>query len=124
MISEVLSYDPGNTVAKNNLAYITKSKEFANTQVKSAKYFRIRNSMFFEREYLNKALKADPYNLDANILMGRLNQRQKKYAQAYNNYAIVVSKAKDSNTLNNYTKRLNKMKAKLDKNGQTYKKAI
>ena len=121
-LNEVLRYDSNNAVAKNDLAYIKKSREFANTQVKSAKYFRIRNSMFFEREYLNKALKADPYNVDANILMGRLNQRQKKYAQAYNNYAVVVSKAKDSKTVENYTKRLNKMKNKLDKTGQSYKK--
>ena len=97
------------------MSYITKSREYANAQVKSARYFRIRNSMFFEREYLNKALKSDPYNLDANILMGRLNQRQKKYAQAYNCYSIVVAKAKDSKTLEKYTKRLNKMKAKLGK---------
>lgn len=121
LLGQILNYDPDNVIAKNNMAYIQKSKEFANTQVKSAKYFRLRNSMFFEREYLNKALKADPYNLDANILMGRLNQRQKKYAQAYNNYAIVVSKAKDNKTLDNYTKRLNKMKNKLEKTGQPLK---
>lgn len=124
VLKQVLAYDSNNIIAKNNLAYIAKSRDFANNQVKSAKYFRIRNSMFFEREYLNKALKADPYNLDANILMGRLNQRQKKYAQAYSNYSIVVSKAKDSKTLSNYTKRLNKMKSKLDKTGQTYKNTV
>ena len=119
VLSDLLRYDSANIIAQNNLAYINKSREYANAQVKSARYFRIRNSMFFEREYLNKALKADPYNLDANILMGRLNQRQKKYAQAYNCYSIVVAKAKDSKTLNTYTKRLNKMKAKLDKNNPT-----
>ena len=71
--------------------------------------------MFFEREYLNRALKSDPYNLDANILMGRLNQRQRKYAPAYNCYSIVVAKAKDSKTYDKYLKRMNKMKKKLDK---------
>ncbi len=115
VLNDLLRYDSNNVIAKNDLAYIKKSREFANAQVKSAKYFRIRNSMFFEREYLNKALKADPYNVDANILMGRLNQRQRKYAQAYNNYAIVVANAKDAKTINTYTKRLNKMKSKLDK---------
>ena len=115
VLNDVLRAEPTNIIAKNNLSYITKSREYANAQVKSARYFRIRNSMFFEREYLNKALKSDPYNLDANILMGRLNQRQKKYAQAYNCYSIVVAKAKDSKTLEKYTKRLNKMKAKLGK---------
>lgn len=115
VLNNLLRYDSNNVIAKNDLAYIKKSREFANAQVKSAKYFRIRNSMFFEREYLNKALKADPYNVDANILMGRLNQRQRKYAQAYNNYAIVVANAKDAKTINTYTKRLNKMKSKLDK---------
>ena len=53
--------------------------------------------------------------------MGRLNQRQKNYAAAYNNYSIVVAKAKDSKTLDNYTKRLNKMKTKLDKQYKTTK---
>lgn len=119
VIADLLKYDSANTIAQNNLAYINKSREYANLQVKSAKYFRIRNSMFFEREYLNKALKADPYNLDANILMGRLNQRQKKYAAAYDNYSIVVAKAKDSKTLDNYTKRLNKMQKKLSQQSKT-----
>ena len=115
VISDLLRMDPNNVIAKNNLAYINKSREYADAQVKSGKYFRIRNSMFFEREYLNKALKADPYNVDANILMGRLNQRQRKYAPAYNCYAIVVAKSKDPKTVEKYTKRLNKMKKKLDK---------
>ena len=115
VLSDLLRYDNTNVIAKNNLAYINKSREYANLQVKSAKYFRLRNSMFFEREYLNRALKSDPYNVDANILMGRLNQRQHKYAAAYNNYAIVVAKSNDSKIINKYTKRLNKMKKKLDK---------
>ena len=51
--------------------------------------------------------------------MGRLNQRQKKWAQAYNCYSIVVAKAKDSATIEKYTKRLNKMKAKLGKGTTT-----
>ena len=115
VLNDLLRYDNSNTIAQNNLAYINKSREYANSQVKNAKYFRIRNSMFFEREYLNRALKADPYNVDANILMGRLNQRQRKYAPAYNCYAIVVAKSKDSGVVSQYTKRLNKMKQKLDK---------
>lgn len=117
VIADLLRSDPNNIIAKNNLAYINKSREYANTQVKSARYFRVRNSMFFEREYLNRALKADPYNVDANILMGRLNQRQRKYAAAYNCYAIVVAKSNDSKTVDKYTKRLNNMKKKLDKQG-------
>lgn len=115
LLNDILRHDRNNTIAQSNLAYIAKSRKYADEQVKSARYFRIRNSMFFEREYLNRALKADPYNLDANILMGRLNQRQRRYIPAYNNYAIVVSKAKDEKTLNQYTKRLNKMKNKLNK---------
>ena len=115
VISDLLRYDPNNVIAKNNLAYINKSREYANAQVKSGKYFRIRNSMFFEREYLNRALKSDPYNVDANILMGRLNQRQRKYAAAYNCYAIVVAKSNDPKIVDKYTKRLNNMKKKLDK---------
>lgn len=117
VIADLLRSDPNNIIAKNNLAYINKSREYANAQVKSARYFRVRNSMFFEREYLNKALKADPYNVDANILMGRLNQRQRKYAAAYNCYAIVVAKSNDSKIVDKYTKRLNNMKKKLDKQG-------
>lgn len=119
VLNDVLRYDSANVIAKNDLAYIKKSREYADAQVKSARYFRIRNSMFFEREYLNRALKSDPYNVDANILMGRLNQRQKKWAQAYNCYSIVVAKAKDSATIEKYTKRLNKMKAKLGKGTTT-----
>ena len=115
LLNDILRADRSNTIAQSNLAYITKSRKYAQEQVKSARYFRIRNSMFFEREYLNRALKADPYNLDANILMGRLNQRQKRYIPAYNNYAIVVSKATDEKTLNQYTKRLNTIKKKLNK---------
>lgn len=113
VLSQVLRYDSSNVIAQNNLAYINKSRDYANVQVKNAKYFRVRNSMFFEREYLNKALKADPYNVDANILMGRLNQRQRKYAPAYNNYAIVVAKSKDSSVVEQYTKRMNNMKSKI-----------
>ncbi len=115
VFNDVLRQDPCNVIAQNNLSYITKSKDYADAQVKNARYFRVRNSMFFEREYLNKALKADPYNLDANILMGRLNQRQRKYAPAYSNYAIVVAKAKDAKTIETYTKRMNKMKSKIGK---------
>jgi tetratricopeptide (TPR) repeat protein len=118
VLKEVLRYDSSNVIAQNDLAYINKSREYANLQTKNANYFRRRNSMFFEREYLNKALKADPYNVKANILMGRLNQRQRKYAPAYNSYAIVVSKSDDSNIVSKYTKRLNKMKNKIDKQYQ------
>lgn len=115
VFNDLLRRDKSNVLAKNNLAYIDKSRSYADLQVKHARYFRIRNSMFFEREYLNKALKNDPYNVDANILMGRLNQRQKKYEQAYKCYSIVVAKTTDVKTLTQYTKRMNKMKKKLDK---------
>ena len=115
LFNDVLRADPSNIIAQNNLAYINRSRDYADLQVKNAKYFRIRNSMFFEREYLNKALKSDPYNVEANIYMGRLNQRQRKYTAAYNNYAIVVAKSKDFKTTSQYTRRLNKMKAKINK---------
>ncbi|MCD8377580.1 MAG: tetratricopeptide repeat protein [Candidatus Gastranaerophilales bacterium] len=118
VFNDLMRYDHSNVIARNNIAYINKSRDYANIQVKNAKYFRIRNSMFFEREYLNKALKADPYSVDANILMGRLNQRQRKYVPAYNCYAIVVAKSKDYSTIEQYTKRLNKMKKKIDKQCQ------
>jgi len=115
VLNDLLRFDSSNVIAQNDIAYINKSREYANIQVKNARYFRRRNSMFFEREYLNKALKADPYNIDANILMGRLNQRQRKYAPAYNCYAIVVAKSDNQKIVDKYTKRLNKMKKKLDK---------
>lgn len=115
VFNDLLKYDRANILAKNNLAYIDKTRSYSDLQVKHAKYFRIRNSMFFEREYLNRALKNDPYNIDANILMGRLNQRQHKYEQAYKCYSIVVAKTTDAKTLCHYTKRLNKMKKKIDK---------
>lgn len=115
VLGDLLKYDSSNVIAQNNLAYINKSRTYANAQVKNARYFRRRNSMFFEREYLNRALKADPYNVDANILMGRLNQRQRKYAPAYSCYSIVVAKSNDSKVVAKYTKRLNNMKKKLDK---------
>lgn len=118
VLNDLLKYDKSNLIAQNNLAYIKKSREYANLQAKNANYFRKRNSMFFEREYLNRALKADPYNVDANILMGRLNQRQRKYAPAYNCYAIVVAKSTDCKIVNKYTKRLNNMKKKIDKQYQ------
>lgn len=114
VFNDLLKMDSSNTIAQSNLAYIKKSRDYANLQVKSGKYFRIRNSMFFEREYLNKALKADPYNVDANILMGRLNQRQRKYAAAYDNYALVVAKTNSTSVREQYLKRLKKMKEKLD----------
>lgn len=114
VFNEVLKCDRTNQIAQSNISYINKSRKYAQEQVKSARYFRIRNSMFFEREYLNRALKADPYNLDANILMGRLNQRQKRYIPAFSNYAIVIAKAKNEKTLNQYTKRYNKIKKKLN----------
>ena len=47
--------------------------------------------------------------------MGRLNQRQRKYAPAYSCYSIVVAKSNDSKVVAKYTKRLNNMKKKLDK---------
>lgn len=118
ILNDLLKYDSSNIIAQNNLAYIKKSRDYANLQAKNANYFRKRNSMFFEREYLNKALKADPYNVNANILMGRLNQRQHKYASAYNCYAIVVAKSTDCKIVNKYTKRLNSMKKKIDKQYQ------
>ncbi|MCM1265387.1 MAG: tetratricopeptide repeat protein [Candidatus Gastranaerophilales bacterium] len=118
ILNDLLKYDSSSLIAQNNLAYIKKSRDYANLQAKNANYFRKRNSMFFEREYLNKALKADPYNVDANILMGRLNQRQHKYTSAYNCYAIVVAKSTDCKTVNKYTKRLNSMKKKIDKQYQ------
>lgn len=121
VFNDLLRQDRANILAKNNLAYIDKARSYSDLQVKHAKYFRIRNSMFFEREYLNRALKNDPYNVDANILMGRLNQRQHKWEQAYKCYSIVVAKTTDAKILSQYTKRMNKMKKKIDK--QNCKKA-
>lgn len=118
VLKDIIRHDRTNLVAQNNLAYVNKSIEYANLQTKNANYFRRRNSMFFEREYLNKALKADPYNVNANILMGRLNQRQRNYSAAYNCYAIVVAKSDDAKIVNKYTKRLNKMKTKIEKQQQ------
>lgn len=116
VFNELLKTDSSNVVAKNNLSYIKISRANATQQAENANYFRKRNNTFFEREYLNKALKISPYDLRSNILMGRLNQRQRKYNEAYVNYAIVVAKTNDAKTLAQYKKRLNKMKSKIDRN--------
>ena len=115
VFNDLLLCNPSNVIAKNNLAYIKTARANATLQADNANYFRKRNNMFFEREYLNRALKIYPYDMRANILMGRLNQRQRKYEDAYVNYSIVVAKTKDADTLKQYTKRLNKMKSKIDK---------
>lgn len=115
VFNDLLKTDSSNVVAKNNLSYIKISRANATQQAENANYFRKRNNTFFEREYLNKALKTSPYDLRSNILMGRLNQRQRRYSEAYVNYAIVVAKTNDAKTLAQYKKRLNKMKTKMDK---------
>lgn len=115
VFNDLLKTDSSNVVAKNNLSYIKISRANATQQAENANYFRKRNNTFFEREYLNKALKTSPYDLRSNILMGRLNQRQRRYSESYVNYAIVVAKTNDAKTLAQYKKRLNKMKTKMDK---------
>lgn len=115
VFKSVLACDPSNVVAKNNTSYIKITRIAATQQTDNANYFRKRNNTFFEREYLYKALKVSPYDVRANMLMGRLNQRQRKYNEAFVNYSIVVAKTKDPETLAKYTKRLNKVKSKIDR---------
>lgn len=113
VFNDLLRCDPANVLAKNNLSYIKLLRIAATQQVDNANYFRKRNNTFFEREYLNKALKIYPYDIRANMLMGRLNQRQRKYNEAVVNYSLVVAKTKDVDTLTNYSRRLNKVKSKV-----------
>lgn len=112
---ELAACDPSNMIAKNNLAYIKIARTAALQQTDNANHFRKVNSTFFEREYLYKALKVSPYDLRANMLMGRLNQRQRKYNEAFVNYSIVVAKTNDAKTLAQYQRRLNKVKSKIDR---------
>ncbi len=112
---DLLACDPANVIAKNNISYIKIARTAATQQTDNANYFRKRNNTFFEREYLYRALKVYPYDIRANMLMGRLNQRQRKYNEAYVNYSIVVAKTKDADTLAQYKKRLNKVKSKIDR---------
>lgn len=115
VFKSILACEPSNVVAKNNASYIKVLKIAATQQADNANYFRKRNNTFFEREYLYKALKVNPYDVRANMLMGRLNNRQRKYNDAYVNYSIVVAKTNEPKTLAQYTKRLNRVKSKIDR---------
>lgn len=121
VFESVLKEDPNNDIAQSNISYIKLQKTATAQQVENANHFRVRNNTFFEREYLNKALKLSPYDESANILMGRLNQRQRRYNEAYVNYSVVVSTTQDADTSKKYTKRLNKVKSKIDRKIQREK---
>lgn len=113
--NSLLNADEDNLVAKNSLAYIKLVRTNAAKQTDNADYFRKRFNKFFQREYLNKALKINPYDVRANFMMGKLNQRQRKYEEAYSNYSIVVAKTKDVYTLTSATDRMNTVKNKIDR---------
>lgn len=122
--NSLLNTDEDNLVAKNSLTYIKHVRVKTTQQTDNADYFRKRFNKFFQREYLNKALKINPYDVRANLMMGKLNQRQRKYEDAYANYSIVVAKTKEVYTLTTATDRLNTVKKKIDRKIEKQKASV
>lgn len=76
-LDNVFAENPDNEDALANLAYINKMLDTSNKHYKNARYFKKRHDRFFQKVYLNKALKFNPNNADANIMLAGLLKKEK-----------------------------------------------
>ena len=110
-IQNVLSKEPENVEAMNNLMFINKTIEQSNEQYKNAVHFKKEGDKFFQKVYLNKSLKLDPNNIDSNLMLAKLLKKEKDIYGANKCYKTVLGASDDEKQI----KKVAKWSKKLDK---------
>jgi len=116
-LNNVLAVDPDNSTALNNIAFIHNSIAVSDANLKNAKYFKLHNDKFFQKVYLNKAIKSNPNNIEANMMLGKILKRENDFAGANKFYKTVLGTSDSSKQLkavDNITADLDGKIAKLD----------
>ena len=110
-LDNVLAKSPENYDALNNLAYIDKMVAYSNAQYKNAVYLKKHHDKFFPKVYLNKALKFNPNNIEANMMLGKILKKEKDIYGANNCYKVVLGASDNEKQI----KKVARISRKLDK---------
>lgn len=118
-LQNVLNIEPNNSVALNNWAYILKSEETSNQYYKNARYFKKHhNDKFFQKVYLNKALRHNPNNINANMMLAKLLVKEGKYenyVEADKCYRTVLGASDRPRQIRRVAKKVRKLDKKIAK---------
>ena len=110
-LQNVLSKEPENAEAMNNLLFINKTIEKSNEQYKNAVHFKKEGDKFFQKVYLNKSLKLDPNNIESNLMLAKLLKKEKDIYGANNCYKNVLGASDNEKQI----KKVARLSKKLDK---------
>lgn len=113
----VFEKEPENQDGINNVAYIKRTLDKARLNYKNSVYFKKEKDKFFQKVYLNKALKADPNYVDANIALAKLLKREKDWYGANKCYKVALGALDDEKQIKKiakYSKKLDKKIAKIE----------
>lgn len=110
-LNNVLTKEPANEDAANNVAYINRMTDYAAKQYKNAVYFKKEGDKFFQKVYLNKAIKFDPNNIDANLMLAKLLKKEKDFYGANKCYKVVLGASDNEKQI----KKVARWSRKLDK---------
>lgn len=113
----VFDKEPSNQDGINNVTYIKGMLEKANLNYKHSVYFKKDKDKFFQKVYLNKALKADPNHIDANLALAKMLKKEKDIYGANKCYKVVLGASDNEKQIKNVarqSRRLDKKIAKLE----------
>lgn len=116
-LNNVLEAVPNNMQALSMLNYIQKSEAYSNTQYQNAMSFKKNGKKFnfFMKEYLNRSLAANPANIDANIVLAKISEKEKDYYTARNCYSAILGASDNQKEMKKFSKKLRKAEKKLTK---------
>lgn len=107
----VFDKEPANQDGINNVNYIKSMLDKADLNYKHSVYFKKDKDKFFQKVYINKALKADPNHVDANVALAKLLRKEKDLYGANKCYKIVLGASDDEKLI----KKISKQSRRLDK---------
>lgn len=110
-LDNILSKSPNNYDALNNLAYIDKMLSYSDSQYKNAVYLNKHDDKFFSKVYLNKSLKYNPNNINANLMLGKILKKEKDYYGSNRCYKVALGAMDDEKQI----KKTAKVSKKIDK---------
>jgi len=117
VLNNILAKESNNYEALNNMTYVDKMIDYSNLQYKNALLLEKQRNKFFTKVYLNKALKFNPNNIEANIKLAKLLQKEKEYCAANKCYKIALAALDDEKAIKKIakeTKKLDKKMAKIE----------
>ena len=116
-LNNVLEAVPNNMQALSMVNYIQKSEAYSNQQYDNAMTFKKNGKKFnfFMKEYLNRSLAANPANVESNIALAKIAEKEKDYYTARNCYSAVLGASDNQKDMKKYSKKLKKMEKKLTK---------